>query len=971
MIRGYEDGTLRPNNPITREEAAAIVARLLKLQPVEEDYLANYKDKNEISNWSKDAINSLVAKGLLAGYQDNTLGPKRFITRAETVVILSRALDFNTTAVVYDKPGTYGPESGIMTVTKNVEVKVPDVVLRNMVIKGDLLIAKEVGDGNVTLQNVTVEGKTLVNGGGEHSIYLENCSLAQVIVNKEDGKVRIVVKGDTKVDTVNVQSGAKIEGQNASKGIGKVVIEGNIPADAGIVLAGNFDEVEVKVAKVPVKVEEGMVNRINIAQGADEAKIELGEKAEVKVVEVNSKATISGKGYIETAVVKADGVTIEQKPFNLEIAENVTANIGGEEVKGSKTKESSTEGTSGGGGYTTPSTPPQPGSSSTGLFDEGYPAVVEIGENYAKVLFKNPRIDGQIYSVARLSTESKPTVDEIIQKPYFVNILQKGRNELVVFDNLQPGTEYNFYFVVTDEQRNVKSDIITLTAKTKASLLNELRFGTIGSNYVEIIVEKPTFDGRIYSMAKLPNEQAPTLSELINDQRGYNIVHKGENEGVTLHNLQSNTDYNLYFVATDTNGNPISDIVKLTAKTAPIGFESNLSTTTVGLYTNFYVRAFNTTQNSYNNVKITFRIYPNNNLGFSFTKDDISLQYDNNGTWQDIPVSEAVYGMVHGTFGPIQGFTVASGYNEITNFRVKVNKANTYFIYVDFTSYDDNNPYGEIIGSYYLPVRVEPVKFEIYGIDNFTAGNEKGFTLIVKTNNVSEDIDTQLKATFTVYDAVYQSVYPLANQAVRYMVGNNINNWIYDTTDKEGSIYIFKDGIKMTQFNEGMRIYFSTTFFIPGIYNLRFAFVDKDGNEIGTFSGASFEVKGKLQKVGEIIEFPNAKVIVKSITYNNTYNNFIADSGKTFAILTMDVWVSQQPQDRLEWYSNDFIKSFVLENGQNLIGNNFSSGNPSILPNQWTTVTVAIQIRETDKVIFVTVKDPINFDNVAVVDVGQ
>jgi hypothetical protein len=84
LIRGYEDGTLRPNNPITREEAAAIVARLLKLQTVDKDYLANYKDKDEISNWSKDAVNALIANGLLAGYEDNMLRPKKFITRAET-----------------------------------------------------------------------------------------------------------------------------------------------------------------------------------------------------------------------------------------------------------------------------------------------------------------------------------------------------------------------------------------------------------------------------------------------------------------------------------------------------------------------------------------------------------------------------------------------------------------------------------------------------------------------------------------------------------------------------------------------------------------------------------------------------------------------------------------------------------------------------------------------------------------------
>jgi hypothetical protein len=638
---------------------------------------------------------------------------------------LNRALEFNTSTVVYDKPGTYGPESGIMTVENNVEIRAADVVLRNMVIKGDLLIAKEVGNGNVTLQNITVEGKTLVNGGGENSIYIENCSLAQVIVNKEDGKIRIVVKGDTKVDTVNVQSGAKIEGQNASKGIGKVVIEGSIPADAEIVLAGNFGEVEVKVSKASIKVEEGMVNRINIAQGSDEAKIELGEKAEVKVVEVNSKATVSGKGYIETAIVKANGVIIEQKPFNLEVAENVTANIGGEEIKGSNP----TENTSSSSGYVVPAEPIK-----TVLFDDGYPAIVQINSDSVYVLFKNPRINGRVYGVAKLITEAQPTTEEIIKQSSGYNILTKGQNELMILDNLQPNTEYKFYFVVTDEQGNLVSDVISLVAKTKNNLFGNGSPYVImnGSNYIEVLFDEPKFDGRIYGVSKLANESSPTISDILNERKGYNIIQTGRGSRVTLSDLQPNTEYKLYFVATDTQGNPISDIITLTAKTAPIGFESNLSSTTVGLYSNFYIKAFNSTNDTYNNVKITFNIYSNNDSPFG--KDDISLQYYNNDTWVDVPVYESVYGGVYGSFGPTQGFTVNSGYNATTNFRVKVNKSNTYFVYVYFTSYDDNTPYGQIIGSYYIPVYVEPIQFNVSGIDNFIEGAENTFSVISQIN---------------------------------------------------------------------------------------------------------------------------------------------------------------------------------------------------------------------------------------------
>ena len=41
-----------------------------------------------------------------------------------------------------------------------------------MNIKGNLEIAKEVGDGDVTLNNITVQGETFIRGGGKDSIHI-------------------------------------------------------------------------------------------------------------------------------------------------------------------------------------------------------------------------------------------------------------------------------------------------------------------------------------------------------------------------------------------------------------------------------------------------------------------------------------------------------------------------------------------------------------------------------------------------------------------------------------------------------------------------------------------------------------------------------------------------------------------------------------------------------------------------------
>lgn len=86
-INGYEDKTFRPNQPISREEAAAIVANL---KNVKGDGKLQFRDSNQVSSWAKQAVDAVSDNNLMGGYQDNTFKPKNKITRAEAVATLSR-----------------------------------------------------------------------------------------------------------------------------------------------------------------------------------------------------------------------------------------------------------------------------------------------------------------------------------------------------------------------------------------------------------------------------------------------------------------------------------------------------------------------------------------------------------------------------------------------------------------------------------------------------------------------------------------------------------------------------------------------------------------------------------------------------------------------------------------------------------------------------------------------------------------
>ncbi|TYO93257.1 S-layer homology domain-containing protein [Desulfallas thermosapovorans] len=90
---GYPDGTFKPQQSISRQEAASILVRLLELEPTTQG-LEGFKDAGQIPQWSRSSIGAIAKAGLMAGYPDGTFQPGKSITRAEAVVALDRAREF-------------------------------------------------------------------------------------------------------------------------------------------------------------------------------------------------------------------------------------------------------------------------------------------------------------------------------------------------------------------------------------------------------------------------------------------------------------------------------------------------------------------------------------------------------------------------------------------------------------------------------------------------------------------------------------------------------------------------------------------------------------------------------------------------------------------------------------------------------------------------------------------------------------
>lgn len=96
---GYEDGTFRPNKPITREEYALVIARIQGLTGCDDRFVMPFKDVEKVSGWALDGVYTCYDEGWIDGYEDEnelgtyTFAPQRDIGRAEAAKIMNGYLN--------------------------------------------------------------------------------------------------------------------------------------------------------------------------------------------------------------------------------------------------------------------------------------------------------------------------------------------------------------------------------------------------------------------------------------------------------------------------------------------------------------------------------------------------------------------------------------------------------------------------------------------------------------------------------------------------------------------------------------------------------------------------------------------------------------------------------------------------------------------------------------------------------------
>ena len=286
-------GMLRPEAPITRQEVFAVLARFYCLEQSNTDVLQQYADSSQIAPWARDAVAAMVQAGYIHG-NEGKLSPLAPITRAEF------------SQVLYQLAGNIAEDG--KTADANLEgnliVRKDDASLHNVTVKGDLVIAD--GAQRVKLDNVKVEGRILVRGGGD-GVEFSKTTAGKGVLAVHPTQTNFTA-ADSSLGDVTLSSDTK--------------------------LSGDFDKVQIS-KPLSLTVEKGKIGTVQVEFGAENAKIQVEKDGTVSKVEAKAKGTqVSGAGSVGEVHASQDQVQVFTENTKVTTGDNVSGvQAGGKEVQ--------------------------------------------------------------------------------------------------------------------------------------------------------------------------------------------------------------------------------------------------------------------------------------------------------------------------------------------------------------------------------------------------------------------------------------------------------------------------------------------------------------------------------------------------------------------------------------------------------------------------------------------------------------
>ena len=290
-VSGDKNGTFRPDDFITRQEAAVIINKLLDNTEITENK-PNFKDAYDIDEWAKNSVDIVYEYGILLGFPNGTYRPKKYMTRAEAVSALKRLTEIK----------------GTEDIGKN-EYILREEQMKDKIIDGDLIITDDMD--TVNLEGVTVKGNVYVKGG--NVIHTENCNINKLITDGED--FTFEADENTTVDKTEFNSCGKISGEGFDEVIIDDVCNDEIIIDADVKNVVHNAKTDIFIGK------NADIGSLKVTENAESSRIKFERGSIVKNAEIYGRIKIVGEGEIGTMEVYTSGVESSIRPDDVTTAE--------------------------------------------------------------------------------------------------------------------------------------------------------------------------------------------------------------------------------------------------------------------------------------------------------------------------------------------------------------------------------------------------------------------------------------------------------------------------------------------------------------------------------------------------------------------------------------------------------------------------------------------------------------------------
>jgi len=207
------------------------------------------------------------------------------------------------------------------TTSDDVVIEYKGTTLKNQTVDGNVTIAKSVGNGDVTLRNVTIKGDLIVKGGGSNTVTLEDVDVRGKVRLLKEG-VHLHLDGDTDIRKLQIDLAAHITQSSSYKDeIDEIILAGD--GDLNKTTRIDVPAKQLRIENQADLILGGDVEKLIVDEDAKGAEIKIKKYTTVKELNTDAKIKLTGGGRIDLLDVSASGVTFDK---NLNIRKTDTSN---------------------------------------------------------------------------------------------------------------------------------------------------------------------------------------------------------------------------------------------------------------------------------------------------------------------------------------------------------------------------------------------------------------------------------------------------------------------------------------------------------------------------------------------------------------------------------------------------------------------------------------------------------------------